>query len=207
MMGRTHMLGGAAAGLTVAALTGSMTNPILLGTGMACSVAGSLLPDIDHEQAKLSRMNGLFHAISCAVCSVTKHRQFCHTLCFMLLIGAGLVLLFALLGAQVGAHIDAGLLELARSSGVPLFRTIANVEVTTYLGKGCIFLEAGMLSHLLLDTLNPEGIMWLYPIRKQRYHLLGIKTNSTGEQAVFALLILITGAWLMLLLDRSGALV
>lgn len=47
---------------------------------------------------------------------------------------------------------------------------------------------AGALSHLLLDTLNPTGIPWLWPWKK-KLHLLGIKTNSTGE--VFVMIVLI----------------
>ncbi len=41
----------------------------------------------------------------------------------------------------------------------------------------------GMLSHLVLDTLNPTGIMWLYPFTKKKYHVARIKTGSGGETA------------------------
>lgn len=43
----------------------------------------------------------------------------------------------------------------------------------------------GTISHLVLDTLNPSGIRWLWP-KKHTYSLAKIKTGSTGETA-FAL--------------------
>ena len=49
---------------------------------------------------------------------------------------------------------------------------------------GPVLLEGlliGMLSHLILDTLNPGGIMWLWPISRKKFHLTSIKTNSLGE--------------------------
>ena len=42
-------------------------------------------------------------------------------------------------------------------------------------------LIVGMLSHLALDTLNPSGIMWLWPLSKKRLHLASIRTNSLFE--------------------------
>lgn len=42
----------------------------------------------------------------------------------------------------------------------------------------------GMISHLVLDTLNVQGIMWLWPISKKRFHLLSIRTSSFMETIV-----------------------
>ncbi|MBN7772784.1 metal-dependent hydrolase [Clostridium aminobutyricum] len=46
----------------------------------------------------------------------------------------------------------------------------------------------GMMSHLVLDTLNVQGIMWLWPISNKRFHLLRIRTNSMMEMAVCVVL-------------------
>lgn len=202
-MGTTHLLGSAAASLTVAIVSG-MHNPVLLGTGLACAAAGSLLPDIDHENAKLSRSNELFHAISCIVCSLTKHRHFCHTLCFAALITVGWALLFGLLGAVAENYVEAFWTELAMSSRMPLFEAIARIELMPYARMGLVYLLVGILSHLLLDTLNPEGIMWLYPVRKQRFHLLSIKTDSVGELLVRAVLVVAAAMEAMFLVMRYG---
>ena len=54
---------------------------------------------------------------------------------------------------------------------------------------------AGMLSHLLLDTFNPGGIMWGWPVSKRRISLASIRTGSAGELLVMAAL-LIPVLWL-----------
>ena len=41
---------------------------------------------------------------------------------------------------------------------------------------------AGMLSHLLLDTLNEKGIMWLWPFYRQPMHIACIRTGSKAEE-------------------------
>lgn len=43
-----------------------------------------------------------------------------------------------------------------------------------------LWFAAGMLSHLLLDSLNPRGIKWFWPFGKYR-RIMKIKTGSTGE--------------------------
>ncbi|MBO8181255.1 MAG: metal-dependent hydrolase [Archaeoglobus sp.] len=51
----------------------------------------------------------------------------------------------------------------------------------------------GYVSHLLIDSLNPSGVAWLWP-KKKRYSLNFVKTGSLGEilfQLVLVGLILI----------------
>ena len=47
---------------------------------------------------------------------------------------------------------------------------------------------AGTLSHLILDTLNYKGIMWLYPLSKKRFHFMNIRTKSSSESIFAAIL-------------------
>lgn len=42
-------------------------------------------------------------------------------------------------------------------------------------------LSAGMLSHLVLDTLNEKGIMWLWPVVRTPIHIASIRTGSKQE--------------------------
>ena len=65
----------------------------------------------------------------------------------------------------------------------------------------CSGLLIGMLSHMCLDSLNPTGIMWLYPFRKKRYHIAKIKTGSPAETWFF----LGAAALAMILFKFSGA--
>ena len=51
-----------------------------------------------------------------------------------------------------------------------------------------IGLFVGIISHLFLDTLNPTGIMWLYPFSRKYFHLMKIKTNTFNETLFFIIL-------------------
>lgn len=58
---------------------------------------------------------------------------------------------------------------------------------------------SGTFSHLLLDTLNPTGIPWLWPYKKW-FHLVDIRTNSAGEYAFLAVFGLVTATFLFKLI-------
>ncbi|TKG61554.1 metal-dependent hydrolase [Prauserella endophytica] len=106
MMGRTHSLTGAAAGLAAAPVAG-ITDPVDVIV-FAVLVAGfALLPDLDHPQATASRLVGpltrvvswLLCRASAALYAATKgprdenckgtHRHLSHTVLFALALGAG----------------------------------------------------------------------------------------------------------------------
>lgn len=74
------------------------------------------------------------------------------------------------------------------------------VPYVPFLTVECVkWLAVGMLSHLLLDMLNPMGINLFWPITKRKRHLLRIKTGSTGEK-VIAIMLFIADAILLGLL-------
>ena len=50
----------------------------------------------------------------------------------------------------------------------------------------------GTISHLVLDTFNSKGIMWLWPLTRKHYHIARIKTRSTGETVFMIVMIVIT---------------
>lgn len=52
---------------------------------------------------------------------------------------------------------------------------------------------AGWLTHLVLDSLNPAGILWAWPLSRKRIRLAKIRTGSFGES-------ILTVSMLMLLL-------
>lgn len=66
------------------------------------------------------------------------------------------------------------------------------ITVLLYLCHCPVWLWAGFglgfLSHLVLDSLNPSGIPWLWPYKK-RFHLLNIKTNTMPEYLVLTVLL------------------
>lgn len=157
----THMLGGAVVGVVVLSITGVEQNvaPLILGS----AIMGSLLPDIDHTQSKISRSNAGTSILSSFVGLLTKHRGIIHTPLFMLILAI----------AAVSAII-----------AIPMQFKADAIQIT--LG-----ILAGFFSHLLLDTLNPGGIMWLYPISKKHFHIAQIKTGKLGEVLVAGCMVLI----------------
>ena len=130
----THILGGVVA-TTLIFKAATTPETIIFGA------IGGLLPDIDHENSTLGKLNPLS--------SKMEHRGFCHSLVFVAIIGA--LCKFVL--------------------KIP----IMNIES----------LQIGMLSHLLLDMLNIQGIQLLWPIKKEfSLPLHGIKTGGMGEMVI-----------------------
>ena len=59
----------------------------------------------------------------------------------------------------------------------------------------------GTLSHLVLDSFNYKGIMWLYPLTKKRFHIMSIKTRGFGEFIFTVFMVAITCAVFVLNAD------
>lgn len=116
---------------------------------LAASAFGALIPDIDHQGSKISKMNHASKIVSVVVSSLSRHRGITHTVPFCVAAAAPVFLLW-----KAGIHLMFPL-------GVGLF--------------------LGMVSHLVLDSFNPTGIMWMYPAKKKHYHIMRIRTGSVGE--------------------------
>ena len=55
---------------------------------------------------------------------------------------------------------------------------LMNMFLPKFLSLGFLI---GTMSHLVLDSFNYKGIMWLYPLTKRHYHIASIKTRGFGE--------------------------
>lgn len=156
MMGKTHILGGL---LFAEAVAASCSAPAIvdnIGVFVGSAVVGSLLPDIDHPGAMISKQNRLSKAVSYGVHAVAGHRGFTHTVMFAALVSILPLLIQDLIG-------------------------VLGIAVAAGLFTGC-------LSHLFMDTLNPTGVMWLFPVKSKYFHMMRIRTGSGGETIVFLLL-------------------
>lgn len=158
----THCIGGVGAGLLVLTATGYGSNEIAQAAVMSGAVIGSLFPDIDHRQSYIAHKAPV---ASLAASTVFKHRGFLHSPVFILLAG---ILLTA--GSRT------------MMSGSQLL--LMNQFITGFL--------PGMLSHIILDTFNKQGIPWLWPYKK-RFRLLTIRTDSIMETAFAVLLSVLIG--------------
>ncbi|MEA4987920.1 MAG: metal-dependent hydrolase [Anaerovorax sp.] len=154
----THTLGGVAAGLTIISTAG-IHDPIQKTTVMTGAVLGSLFADIDHPKSWITHKVPVAGTI---ISGLFKHRGFLHTPLFIVITWAFVSILIPM---WIKGPDD-------------LYRTIL-------FFNGFI---PGMLSHLILDTLNVQGIMWLFPISTKRINLLSIRTGGFGEAVICAVL-------------------
>lgn len=170
-----------------------------LGVGMAACIIGSLAPDIDHPNSKISTSDVALGALSTAVCSVTSHRRHTHTLLFCILGGIGAYLLALLtighantstaflmaLATFILLQIDettsmskfASIIAVGVYFGWPLllkYVPIINVPAVTIPTKFAkyigIFFGIGCLSHLVADAACKEGVPLLWPILPMNKH-------------------------------------
>lgn len=198
-MWKTHLIGGLQAGLlaTAALHPETQVNEILM---FEVAVMGSLIPDIDHEESKISRSDVVLNIISNTLTKFAKHRRATHTVwaaaLFALLIGLvllpgltsaamtnacmiALIIVFLLDIFGFKAGIFVGLLaflclSVSENMGGEAITTasIVRIMVAGFLGY---------ISHLIYDSANKEGIMWLHPYSKKRYRYLTITTSSNSE--------------------------
>ena len=56
----------------------------------------------------------------------------------------------------------------------------------------CLGFLIGTISHLVLDTFNYKGIMWMYPFSRKHFHIASIKTRTFSESVFTVLMIVAT---------------
>lgn len=138
-------------------------------------VAGALFPDIDQRQSKITNSTAVTKAIGKGTNAIFGHRGAIHT------------------------PVMGGLLAIA------FYWLIGDIDLNSLIPFECFspgiilyslkMFYAGFLSHLFLDTLNPAGISWFYPISKKRISILPITSGGVVDTllaglSVFALLLL-----------------
>ena len=123
------------------------------------ALTGALLPDIDHFSSRISNQNIGTKTVSAVISLLFGHRGFTHTLVF-----TAIVSFLCYMG---------GIISPAYS----------------FLMSAATGLAAGILSHLILDSFNPRGIMWFWPLTDKKIHISSIRTGSFGETVVYYMLI------------------
>lgn len=175
MTGKTHMLGGTLTGLCWLGIAppSNYTEMILM---VGATTAGSLLPDIDHHSSKVTRANIFTRIIGTAVSGIFKHRQQVHTIYACII--------FGIIGYILTITCGNLIIQLFNSMGINL-----NVGINGYAGYAIVvgigFL-LGSLNHLIWDTFNPQGILWLYPCKK-RISICFIQTGSVFETVFYCI--------------------
>ena len=190
MTGKTHMVGGLMAGLTWCAVSPPKDIPeasiMLFG-----SIAGSLLPDIDHPQSKIAKSNILVGTLSRIVSAPEwgHHRRFWHSIWAFII--------FGICGFLLTTLFSQGVVFLLSQAGMK-----ATFDVSQYavlVGMSFLF---GSISHGVMDSLTIQGNQWIYPFKLQ-LRLLPIQTGSPLE-TVFRIACTVVSAIAIAVLVKAG---
>lgn len=185
MMGRSHLLLGAAGYLAVEACAPGLglreATPPELASGALVAAGAAMLPDLDHPEATVARTLGpVTHTLSCVVHTFAGgHRKGTHTLWAW----AGVTALTAwALSRSAGPWVVLGVCILAAALFLRVLleeRGVACLLLAGVLGGGMTLVAghehswlvmavgAGYGLHLLGDVITTEGIPPLYPFGPQ----------------------------------------
>ena len=169
MTGRTHFVAGLLAGEIVVICTHTAEISGIVDI-MSIAALAALFPDIDHPYSKISKKNILMKNVSKATTSLFKHRGFTHTVFFAVIFAALTGFIYSLIPFHLYSPVNMSAAALC-----------------------------GMFSHLILDSLNPTGIMWLWPETTEHYSWAKIRTGKKGDTAVRIMLSLVTTAGIVFL--------
>lgn len=148
MLGKTHRLGGIFVSLGM--LTVVPQEPLVIAGTIACGLAGSLFPDLDHKNSTATKKAGVVGGLTS---TVFKHRGLLHSPLFYSLIYV-LLLPFCKLPFSVFltswyfgvlSHL---IMDMFNTGGIPLFSPlsrkkfkVANIKTGS---MGEVFVRAGM---------------------------------------------------------------
>lgn len=168
LTGKTHVAAGMLIG-GVVALYKLNFDPFSMETAI-CIVGGAiggLLPDIDHPRSRIANCNVATKAAAVATRAVAGHRGIVHTPFF---------LLCAALICQT------------------IYMRYEMQEPVVALVGGVL---CGYATHIILDSFNKAGIMWLYPFSSSRFHLATVPTGGVIDR-LLGILFLVIGACIVL---------
>lgn len=181
MTGKTHMAIGVAA--TLATSTNQPVKNQLLLIGAAA--VGSLLPDLDHPQAKLNQKLLLFN------------NNFFKTLFYLVLSGVFLYI-YKLKGINYFLFLAIGSILISVSShrGFThsiigflsfwfLIKVISKEYNLQYIHNGFII---GYFMHLVADFFTPRGIKLFFPFNESISSPISIKINKGSENLILIIL-------------------
>ena len=153
MQYRTHQIGGFCAGIIAGvSMIEAPYNPTTMGAlsiVVIASTIGSVIPDIDEPNSIAGRKIWI---ISKIIKKVFGHRMITHTPIFVLALAIG----FYYLGQSY----------------------VLNTEYFEWYYFGVMGFLVGYVSHFVMDSLNPTGIMYLWPLSRKRFSIMKLRTGD-----------------------------
>ena len=98
---------------------------------------------------------GIFCALILVIIEKSKHRGFTHTCACLLIVAAPLIYMIHSQPIFIGA----------------------DIAVSAQIG-----FVLGWFSHMVIDTFNPLGTPWLWPLAKKHFSIMRINTGTMGER-------------------------
>jgi inner membrane protein len=152
MTGKTHIIGGMAAGLAISQFTNY--DPVLL---VGAGVLGGLIPDICHGGSKIGRT---FPLVSKLINILFGHRSFTHSLLFLFIVATLLhtfVVNEAVIVGILAGMISHYILDMSTKQGIKLFFPFSiriRFPITTRTG--------GKVEDLVLAALSLISVFFGY---------------------------------------------
>jgi len=153
MQYRTHQIGGICAGLVVGfnllPAPYDIKSASAIAVVVVASTIGSIIPDIDEPNSIAGRKIWL---ISKIIKKVFGHRMITHTPFFVVAMAVG----FYFLGGKY-------------FSQDPYYY---------WYSKFVFGFLVGYISHFIMDSMTPTGIMYLWPFSRNRYSIVKLRTGN-----------------------------
>lgn len=189
---QTHTLFGAALASLVLWISGIALMPMVIILG----AFGALIPDLDHQKSKGSNLNPAMKIVSILLIGIVT--------VFNLIFNALAKILNSITPLNIrplgGVHrgpVTHSLLAVALVAGLTYPMTLF-VSVWWWVG-----LWVGVLSHVLIDSVNPSGTPLLWPINQNRVRIIPKQiaptTGSLGEGVVTIMVVV------LLIVSMTGA--
>lgn len=188
---KTHAAFGALLAGGAVALAGHGLMPLVVIAG----AIGGVLPDIDHDKSKISNVNPAVRGVGIV------YRLFLRAVALLMRIAARFLRVFGLrIATTTGGH-RGPLTHSLLAVGIFALLLTPVRWASPYWYAGMVI---GVLSHVLIDSLNPQGIPAFWPLhvgvrgaggeeREFRMRLLpeslSPTTGTFGETLVFGLLL------------------
>lgn len=137
----------------------------------AFCVLGAMFPDIDHRQSKITNSSAATKVIGRSTNMILGHRGPVHTPIVCVILTLFLKWLFN----------DMDFSSLTRL-------TWFSDGIIQYLPYA---FAVGFMSHLVMDTFNPAGISWFYPLSKKKLSLLPITSGGVIDSALSCMAVLV----------------
>jgi membrane-bound metal-dependent hydrolase YbcI (DUF457 family) len=221
MLGYSHATSGAftwlAVAPSVAHLLGKSMDYRELGVGAIACAGAALMPDLDHPQATIAYTFGFVSKLAAKGMSLISggHRHMTHSIFFAVIFGTiaqlialggstpAIILMFLL---SAFALRGMGLVPPKTSQSTKGFVCIVEAALLTFamtrfmpgtwwwLGLAAFL---GCIVHCIGDTLTPEGVPWLWPM-KTRFSLPIIShTGNVVERVIVGPLLSFGCLWLI----------